>query len=550
MESIIDNMEKMVNSGLTQIENSFQDTKLMHFTLIYESNCIDYLFRTIPEAPAMEWFASYVRLYSSLKAMGITMSRTVSGVGVFKTDGSTCLQGVLSFPYDFPATENALMVRKAMGNDVMFFRDKHEGPQTEVRKYIFVGRTILDKGEEKALIVSRINENVFTDAFRDASYPYGFTLLLDGDYNIIYDSSPGNNEEDKENFRNQFLSGNKFITNKGYTVFRKKSQFTDITALTSISNRYIQQSYRTLQAQLLFLILAAVLSEAILSMFISNKITLRLRNLEYNMEKVGDGTISELFPIRGEDEVGKLSRTYLRMIGQIKRLMEDIKENERQKRQMEITVLRAQISPHFLYNSLNTIGYLAMMQNVKNIHDLVSSLINLLQAAVKVDDILIPLSSEIDYVKSYLTIQLYRFSRQPQVDFRLDSLTQSYMVPKMILQPIVENALIHGLRDGQENPVITIKAYPLDNSLIISISDNGVGMSERKIREVLSMEAEHNGNLRNLHFSGIGISNVHARIRLQFGDPYGLSIYSRERLFTTVEIRLPIVKEEKDELGL
>jgi two-component system sensor histidine kinase YesM len=229
-------------------------------------------------------------------------------------------------------------------------------------------------------------------------------------------------------------------------------------------------------------------------MFISNKITLRLRNLEYNMEKVGDGTMPELFPIRGEDEVGKLSRTYLRMISQIKKLMEDIKENERQKRQMEIKVLRAQISPHFLYNSLNTIGCLAMMQNVKNIHDLVSSLINLLQASVKVDDILVPLSSEIDYVKSYLTIQLYRFSRQPQVDFRLDSLAHSCMVPKMLLQPIVENALIHGLRDGQENPVITIKAYPLDNSLIISISDNGVGMNDRKIREVLSMETEHNSN--------------------------------------------------------
>jgi two-component system sensor histidine kinase YesM len=546
MESITDNMEKMVNSGLTQIENSFQDTKLMHFTLIYESGCIDYLFRAVPDAPTLEWFASYVRLYSSLKAMGITMSRTISGSGVFKTDGSTCLQGVLALPYVFPATGSASAVRGAMGNDIMFFEDKKEAPQTEVKKYIFVGRTILDKGEEKALLVSKINENVFTDAFREASYPHGFTLLLDGDYNIIYDSSPGSDTEDKENFRGQFLSGREFITNKGYTVFCKKSPFTNITALTSISNRYIQQSYRALQARLLLLILAAVLSAAVLSMFISNKITLRLRNLEYNMEKIGDGTMPELFPIRGEDEVGKLSRTYLRMIGQIKKLMEDIKENERQKRQMEIKVLRAQISPHFLYNSLNTIGYLAMMQNVKNIHDLVSSLINLLQAAVKVDDILIPLSDEIDYVKSYLTIQLYRFSRQPQVDFRLDKLTYGCLVPKMILQPIVENALIHGLRDGQENPMVTIKAYPLDANLIISVSDNGAGMSGEKIREVLSMEAEHNSSLRNLRFSGIGIGNVHARIRLQFGEPYGLSIYSREQLFTTVEIRLPVVKEEKE----
>jgi two-component system sensor histidine kinase YesM len=205
--------------------------------------------------------------------------------------------------------------------------------------------------------------------------------------------------------------------------------------------------------------LGAVLAEALLSMLISNRITRGLRILERSMERVGDGSMTELSPVQGDDEVGRLSGTYIRMMAQIKKLMDDIKEKEYQKRQMEFRVLRAQISPHFLYNSLNTIGYLALMQNSKNIHSLVISLIELLRGAVNVDDVLVPLSEEIRYVRNYLNIQQYRYQRQIRVDFRLEEFIDRCLVPKMILQPLVENALIHGLKAEQEDPSVIIKAY-------------------------------------------------------------------------------------------
>jgi sensor histidine kinase YesM len=551
IDAIADNMAKMVNAGLAQIENSYYDIQLMHFMVIYESNCSDYFFRTLPSAPTLEWFSSYYRLYSSLKTMGTTMSRTVSGMGVFKNDGATCLQGVLTLPYLFSETEEARLVGNGDGNDVMFFLDKNSvfdgGTDgfSGIKKYIFIGRTVLDKGRHKAFLVSKINETIFTDAFHEASYPQGFTLLLDRNRDIVYDSSPGVSGEDKEYFRKQPVSCG-FITNKNYTVFSKTAPSMGITAVVSISNEYIHQSYRALQGQLVLIIFAAVLTEALLSMFISNRITQRLRNLEYSMEKFGEGIMPQSLPIDGGDEVGGLSRTYRRMIDQIRKLMDDMKENERQKRQLEIRALRSQIGPHFLYNSLNTIGYLAMMQNVKNIHDYVTALISLLQTAVKVDDTLVPFPEEIGYAKSYLALQIYRFSRNIQTDFRLDDFTGGCLVPKMILQPIVENALIHGLRDSQEDPRITIKAYPLGSNLVISVTDNGLGMTGRKIREVLRKDGKSGDVRGEPRFSGIGLSNVHSRIRLQFGEPYGISIYSREKLFTTVEIRLPVIKAEKD----
>jgi two-component system sensor histidine kinase YesM len=165
----------------------------------------------------------------------------------------------------------------------------------------------------------------------------------------------------------------------------------------------------------------------------------------------------------------------------------------------------------------------------------------LLRGAANVDDVLLPLSEEIHYVQHYLNIQQYRYKRQIKVDLRLDEQIEKCLIPKMILQPIVENALIHGLKMEQEDPSVIIKAYALEKELIMSVTDNGIGMEEEKIRELMTKIS----NPDEPSFSGTGIRNVQARIRLQFGEPYGLSIFSRERLFTTVEIRLPEIRAQE-----
>jgi sensor histidine kinase YesM len=513
----------------------------MHYTVIYESNCARYLLNDIEDAPTAEWFDSYYRLYNSLQMTGISLSRTAAGTGIFKANGTTCFTGTLGLSYYFPQLEAAHPVKAGNGNIVIFFETFPASP-SEISRSMYIGRTIIEKGIEKVLIVSKVNERLIIDALGDVNYHEGFTLMLDQEYNIVYDSVPEDYKAHKENFRKQLAEGRNPSSTGTYVAFSKTSPSFGITVLSAMPVQYLQKSYRTIRIQFFLILLTAVLVEAFLSMFISNRISFGLRSLEHSMEQLGDGSLAVSLPIRGDDEVARLGRSYLRMTEQIKKLMADIKEKESQKRQMEIKVLRAQVSPHFLYNSLNTIGYLALIQNAKNIHSLVSSLIDLLHGAVNVDDVLVPLAVEIHYVQSYLNVQQYRYLRQIQVDCRLDNVVDRYLVPKMILQPLVENAVIHGLKDEQEYPSIVIKAYVLDRNLIISVTDNGIGMKEEKILQI--RESLDTGEQK---LSGHGISNVHARIRLQFGEAYGLSLYSRENVFTTLEIRLPLAEHGGEE---
>lgn len=538
-DTLVENMEVNLTSRLVQLENSFEDVKRMHSTILYETNSLGYIVRDSVSPPTADWFEDYNRLQTNLRMMGITLSRTLSGTGVFKKNGSTCISGTLGVEWDFIGKSKAQRIREGEGRDVMFFLDKPAGEvDNEAPKYLFVGRSVLDGGEERAIILSRLNESLLTETFQNSAYAGGFVWVLDQEYNVVYDSNPQEYDDQKARYLAQLAGGLSPSAAQGYTVFSTSSSHTGLTAISSVSKQFIRDSYREVRIQLTVLLLAVVLVVGAISMLLANRITLGIQWLAQNMRRAGKGemTIEGMRPIPGNDEVGWLYQVFLKMIRQIQNLLQSVKENERQKRQMEMKVLRAQISPHFLYNSLNTINYLALLQNAQNIHILVSSLIDLLQGAVDVDEVLVPLADEVKYVKSYMNIQQYRFPRQIQVDYRVDDSLTGWLVPKMILQPIVENALIHGFREEQENPLLTIKAYTLDQSgLIISVTDNGVGMDSATIERVMKKEV----NRDKMRFSGIGISNVDARIKLQLGEEYGLFIYSREGRFTTVEIRLP-----------
>jgi len=519
----------------------------MHSTVIYEANNLEFIIRDGVNPPTAEWFAYYSRLYNNLRTMGVTLSRTISGTGVYMVDGITCLVGTLSLPARFFTSPEAEYIRAAQGDTVMFFLDKAEGEQiNEVQKYIFIGRSVLVNGVERALIISKLNEHLFIDAFQNASYLGGFTVMLDSNQNIICDSVPGLYTDLKGLHQDQLRQGLSLTAAPGSTLFSRASPGIGVTVISSIPNRYIEYSHRAVQIQLFVILAISVFSTAVLSLWVSNRITMGLQKLAHNMTVAGGGSMADMIPISGQDEVGRLNQTFLGMLAQIQNLMGSIREKERQKREMEIRVLRAQISPHFLYNSLNTINYLALLQNAQNIHVLASSLIRLLQAAVDVDEVLIPLSDEIEYVRNYLNIQQYRFPEQIGVEYLISPQMEDCLVPKMMIQPIVENALIHGFQHGHENPFITIKAYTLpgQDGLTITVTDNGVGMSQEKIHQVMESLA----NWDKMRFSGIGISNVNRRIRLQIGEDWGLSIYSLPGQFTTVEIRLPVTREQAHSL--
>lgn len=537
-----ENMEKSTNSSMVQLENAIGDIKEMHSTLIYETNSLEYIIENKYSPPDAEWFKSYKQIYMNLRTMNINFSRTVSGIGIFKVNGETCINGYLPLDNDIFSINEIQSLKKSQGSDVIFFTGKAAGEtQNEVLKYIFVGRSVLDKGEEKAVIITKLNESIFNRIFSEGVYPKGFVLLLDKGGNVVYDSSPGQYLNEKDRYIEKTDFSIDTHNREKYLVFSKKAKYTGMTVISAIPYEYIDELNKTIRMQLFIMLIIEVLVIAVISMVISDKMTLRLKSLSRNMKKVGNGSITELSGVNGEDEVGQLSVSFIKMTNQIQKLMQDIKQNERQKREMEIKVLRAQISPHFLYNSLNTINYLALLQNSQNIHVLTSSLIDLLQGAVNVDDQLISVEDEVKYVKSYINVQRYRFPQEIQVDYQIETQVENYKVPKMILQPIVENAIIHGFAEVKKDSMLRIKGYaPDQKSLLFNITDNGIGMSAQKIESVL----KNNSNNSKIRFSGIGVGNVDSRIKLQFGDDFGISIYSREKVYTTVEVKLPIIEED------
>lgn len=195
-----------------------------------------------------------------------------------------------------------------------------------------------------------------------------------------------------------------------------------------------------------------------------------------------------------------------------------------------------------MLNTLNTIAYLARIQGVDNIEKVTNALINLLIASSGKESSLIPVSKEISYIRDYINIQEFKFGYPLEVRYDIDEEIKDYLVPCFILQPIVENALVHGISDMEVGGIINIIGKKNDRQLHFIIMDNGAGISEEKIQKLLKPETEE----RKSHLSGIGIKNVNDRIQLLFGSEYGLTINSIKNEMTEVIIKLPILYSEED----
>ncbi|MBU9727862.1 sensor histidine kinase [Diplocloster modestus] len=275
---------------------------------------------------------------------------------------------------------------------------------------------------------------------------------------------------------------------------------------------------------LLALIIAAILNTSIVMPL--NRIldyTLLLRQGEFRRQIVDDG----------EDEIRQLADSFNCATDEINRLMLSVKEQSEQKARLEFDALQAQINPHFLANTLNTISYLAQLRGMQNIENIAKALTNILMVSMGKESKIIPLEKEISYVKDYLLIQSYRYTNLYQVDFDIQGELLGYKIPKFILQPIVENAIVHGvsnLRDGYGH--IRVSGYLCGEEIHLAVVDNGPGIPVKVQKELL------NGN-REKGMCGLGVRSVDQRLKLLFGDTYGLFISSRSG-FTKVELIFPV----------
>lgn len=241
--------------------------------------------------------------------------------------------------------------------------------------------------------------------------------------------------------------------------------------------------------------------------------------------------------VRGTSEISALSDSFGHMVVRIQELMEQVRQEEITLRKTELNALQAQINPHFLYNTLDSIAWMCEEDRTKEAVEMVNALARLFRISTSRGHELITLEKEVEHAKSYLKIQNYRYKNQFAYEFDVEESCLSYLCNKITLQPIIENAIYHGIDRMVDEGYIKICIREEEMEIRMTVTDNGVGMSEEQCQEILHREAGDR--------TGIGIKNVNDRIRIYFGEEYGLHITSELDEGTCVEIRIPKLTELK-----
>lgn len=290
---------------------------------------------------------------------------------------------------------------------------------------------------------------------------------------------------------------------------------------------------------LIFIVLLGI--GILLNKLLDCTINVPVAQIKQRLIHISEGDFSRDTAIEWEHEFGDIGRGVNDLAENVDRLIQTTLADEKQKRDLEYKVLQSQINPHFLYNTLNSIKWMASIQGATGITEMTTSLSRLLKSISKGTKLLIPLREELSLVQDYFTIQQYRYGGTIHMAVTVDDDTLlDCSIIKFTLQPLVENAIFHGIEPTGTSGEITLHIYPVaDEDLRIDITDTGVGMSEEMIARILNDESVNTSDF----FKEIGISNVHKRLQYEFGDSYGITITSQLGEYTTMSILIPRKKE-------
>lgn len=432
-----------------------------------------------------------------------------------------------------------------------------------------VRQTIPKAAEEEGLMI--IGESSEADsslicarqvrAIRDLSLESLGTLLIRVDINQLVEKYTGGSANNDVNllilsekkpiyFRDQFSKkvGTRlqFKSDSGYFLKRisgqnlfiayDKSAFTGWTYVNILPHGSIFRKISLLRSIMLLIFGLLFCSTVYLSMRLAQSLTRPIEDLTLKMKRIENGQFEmdkdETAVCERNDEIGVLQRDFTIMIQKIDTLIKDDYTKQILIKDAQLKALQAQINPHFLYNTLDSINWMAKLNQQRDISVMVESLGNLLRSAISGKEPIITLKEEVQLLKDYLTIQKMRFGDRLQFQLEIDQQWLSLKIPKLTLQPIVENSINYGLENTLGICRITVKAVPDSDCLNITVIDNGPGIPDELLKKLAQGEVKPKG-------SGIGLQNIDHRIKLIFGEEFGLSVTSELGVGTKVLIRIP-----------
>lgn len=388
-------------------------------------------------------------------------------------------------------------------------------------------------GEVSGYVLVRIPQGGFGALLGDSFGEQNDVFLLDGTWRQIYCSDSIRADETISSLRAQLLSG-AALGGGDYNVYLRQSPDTGFTLALRQPKVYTREVmatvYSTCAAMGILCLLLGLLCAWLLSRYLSKPVN----ELDEAMKRVEKGDYAAELSSDREDEMGRLTASFNRMTREYRQNLERSVQRERELNETELSMMQAQLNPHFLYNTLDSIKWLGVTNGVPQVAAVASGLAVLLRAGIS-GDRLITLERELELLEKYLDIQSLRFEDRFAWEIDVDERFQHCIVPKLILQPLVENSIIHGVAN-MDDGYIKLSAREKSGTLILSVQDNGVGIPQ----DVLDWLNDPDRDVPGGH---LGLKNVDRIVRLYYGGDYGISAYSAVGEGSRVELRLPMNKE-------
>lgn len=409
---------------------------------------------------------------------------------------------------------------------------------------ITLSRGIRDRsgsGEKEGVFFIDLNYRAISELCDQSTVgTKGYAFILDAKGNIVYHPQQQQlyNELQTENIslimdtdEDTVLTG---TGNDGKLYSISRSEKTGWTVVDCTNVKELLSKSRQAQSVYVLTAIILVIVALLFSRFMARSITLPIQKLRDSMKKVqeGDFSVSDVV-VDSKNEIGSLTKSFDVMTHRIHELMEQNVHEQEEKRKSELKALQSQINPHFLYNTLDSIIWMAEGKKNEEVVLMTASLARLLRQSISNEDEVVPIANEVEYARGYLTIQKMRYKDKLEFQIEVDSSILYIPLIKLVLQPIIENAIYHGLKYKESKGLLIVKGFMKDGNAVLQVIDDGVGMDEETLAHI------YDKHKVNYHSNGVGVYNVQKRLKLYYGEDYGITYTSELGKGTTATITIP-----------
>lgn len=513
--------------------------------LLYDTDIYDTLNEDQDTAKDIDYYARRVHANNLLRKVCLSRKeiQSIALVSKSKTfytydlnSGRASLEDVI--PY-----EKMLKTARAAGQKPVWFLDLDN---KENIKNLYLIRMIynVDNFSEAGLMIICINREVLKSVYSEFSTEFMQNInIVNRDNTWIIGTKSYSKDSLDKSFQ---LDENKkwdYLIDKKQNVllaYRKVSQG-DWIIVTESSLSKLNEELNRFRLMFIIIIVCTILILSIFSILMAIDIINPINRLVDGMKKVEEENVHQEIVVDRSDELGYLSKCFNKMSKEIDILVNRVYKEQLTRKEAELKALQAQINPHFLFNTLESINWMAQLNNVPEIRDMVTSLGSIMEANIGKGNPLIPLRQELKYIDSYILIMKNRYGERLTYESDIDETILGCQVPKLLLQPLVENAIYHGIDRTRKKGEIKLIIKRQVDVVYIEVMDNGKGIEAEELVALNKKFEEVNDDyLLMRHRKGIGLENVNGRIKLFFGQQYGLTMESEYESYTKIKLTIPI----------